>query len=186
LGVQVNGHGANGKLRQTRRAPSIAQTRRASIAMTSTTLKHLDGAVDATPLADQSQSLSPGGWLHQVPTNEWDVQVTFDNYCWTACHQAAGTVNHRHESDTNPATGVVEFGTHQSSDAPLNTPPPYMFHDANVTWLGPFNGSPNFALCVSCHNPHGTDVVQPGENGSNHMLIYQYKMPSLLCRACHP
>ena len=60
-----------------------------------------------------------------------------------------------------------------------------MFYDANITWLGGFNGPPNFVLCVSCHNPHGTNVVSPRLDQNNKMTIYRQNAPAMLCNKCH-
>jgi hypothetical protein len=91
----------------------------------------------------------------------------------------------RHAQDATPVLNAAQFGTHTSFDAPINTPPPSMFYDANITWLGAFNGSPNYMLCVTCHNPHGTSTVNVGApNPDNRMVIFAWK-PAALCAQCH-
>jgi hypothetical protein len=91
----------------------------------------------------------------------------------------------RHLAASDPLPNYPEFGTHQSYAQPANTPPPEMFYDVNITWLGSFNGPPNFVLCVSCHDPHGTNVVSPNLNGNNKMAIYRWERPATLCSRCH-
>lgn len=141
-----------------------------------------------------------------VGTGAWDVQVTFDNRCWTQCHQTAGALNHRHEVDT--AAGAnnhwsVEFNTHLTyadgdrgsgiweptdwvespSSDPANAPYPI---DCDLTSNANCSGI-NYAPCISCHDPHGTDVVETGEL-SNYMLRRKWKgtgRGSYLCRGCH-
>ena len=66
-----------------------------------------------------------------------------------------------------------------------------MFYDANIAWLGAYAGTPNHAVCVTCHNPHGTSMVNPGTGvtdgtKNNKMMIYRWVQPTELCNKCHP
>lgn len=91
----------------------------------------------------------------------------------------------RHFPDADPAVNAVRLGDHHSYDAPLNNPPPYMYYDRNITWLGTKDGVPNFAPCVTCHNPHGTNVISPRNDGNNKMVIYRWENKPVLCNRCH-
>jgi hypothetical protein len=117
----------------------------------------------------------------------YDVQVNFDRGCWERCHRGLGLRNHRHsQGDT-----IVRFGLHGSiSDAdtlPGTIPYPV---DSDLTTRAS-TADPDFAPCVSCHDPHGTGVsdVRGGGTGpakKNAMLRDTWwSSPNTLCKNCH-
>jgi hypothetical protein len=187
-GFNVNGHGRDADTSGISRGMAINAACSDCHAIAVPAGRHLDGVLDGhtpSPSNNNPFHLRPG-FINTAPANEWDVQVTFDNYCWTACHQGK-TVDMRHDLDSrglHATPHVVEFGRYNSYAAPSSSPSATMFYDANITWLGGFNGPPNFGLCVSCHNPHGTNVVSP-TGGSNYMSIFRWSKPSVLCSRCH-
>jgi predicted CxxxxCH...CXXCH cytochrome family protein len=116
-----------------------------------------------------------------------DVQVNFDGGCYTQCHQGMGIKNHRHSQGDN----VVQFG-HHGSILDADTLPgtlPYPV-DSDLTTRAS-TSDPDFAPCVSCHNPHGTGVtdVKGGGTGpakKNRMLRDTWwSSPNTLCNNCH-
>lgn len=120
------------------------------------------------------------GYLDPDPKNEWDVQVRFDQYCYTTCHVSAGRSDMRHERDGDPAPGAVQMGQHASYEKPMGGYPT----DQD---LGVFKGSgtpPFFALCVTCHDPHGSGATS-FTGKSNRMTRENYKAPPQMCSRCH-
>jgi cytochrome c553 len=187
-GYNVNGHGRDADTSGASHGNRIAAACVACHDIADPPGRHLDGTLDGrTPSADNPNPFHlVAGFLASTPlAAEWSVQVTFDNYCYSACHQGR-TTNMRHAHDAVPAANAVELGTHNSYEEPMNTPPPYMFYDANITWLGTFNGAPNFGLCVSCHDPHGTNVSSSRLDQNNKMMVYRWTRPAELCSKCHP
>ena len=89
----------------------------------------------------------------------------------------------RHLAVGDALPNYAEMGTHGSFTAPANTPPPEMFYEKNIKNLT--IALPNYALCVSCHNPHGTNVVSPRADGNNKMAIFRWMRPAKLCTKCH-
>lgn len=185
-GYNVNGHGRDADTSAISHGKAIAAACSDCHDVSVPAGRHLDGVLDGhTPSSSNGNPFHlVSGFINAAPANEWGVQVTFDDYCWTACHQGR-TTDMRHQKDANPAAGAMEFGQHQSYAAPVGTPPLNMFYDANIAWLGAFNGPPNYGLCISCHNPHGTKVVSPRPDGNNKMMIYRWDTPAVLCVRCH-
>jgi hypothetical protein len=150
---------------------------------------HIDGVINGrlspdTRTANSFYLLS--AFVKATPASDYDVQVTFDNACATLCH---GALQMRHAVDAVPALNAVQFGTHTSYSEPQNTPPPYMFFDRNLksaATFGGFDGGTNYALCVSCHDPHGTNAASPRADLNNKMMIFKWSNPSTLCAQCHP
>jgi predicted CxxxxCH...CXXCH cytochrome family protein len=118
-----------------------------------------------------------------VSAGTWSTQVYFDNYCAEKCHTAKGVPAMTHERDTLAADGnhwSVEFGTHMTTsdgdsiiypvDADLNT-------GANAADV-------DYAPCISCHDPHGTGVVEPTKS-SNRMVRDSWITAPTLCNVCH-
>ena len=115
----------------------------------------------------------------------WSVQVAFDNYCAEQCHPGKSVPDMRHEIDTLAADGEPlvgraghapdavgrrRAGANYPIDADLNTA-------ANAADV-------DYAPCVSCHDPHGTTVVEPTKT-SNRMVRDNWISAPTLCNACH-
>jgi cytochrome c2 len=189
-GYNVNGHGRDADTHAASGGQGIGASCVACHDISSPAGKHLDGILDGrTPEAgnDNPFHLVPGFLASYPLAAEWSAQLKFDDYCYLACH-AGKTSDMRHATDTmglHATPNVSEFGLYNSYAAPVNTPPPEMFYDANITWLGAYNGAPNFVLCVSCHNPHGTNAGSTRSDGNNKMVIYRSEAPSVLCSKCH-
>jgi hypothetical protein len=184
-GYNVNGHGRDDSPAVPGNSINVACSACHDINVPTGT--HLDGRVDGrltpsdTRTANSFHLLST--FVKASPTSEQDEQVTFDNACTTLCH---GALVMRHAVDAVPAANAVQFGTHNSYSEPQNVPPPTMYYDRNLTnALGGYDGAPNFALCVSCHNPHGTNVTSPRADLNNKMMLYRWSGPSTLCAKCH-
>lgn len=164
---------------------------------------HLDGVYNSlgsenavpdnpsTPRAKGNQNANTAHLVQEYftryPANgagAWGVQVAVDNYCALACHAANSVPDMRHEQDTlqsDPNHGSVEFGTHYTYATPAGS-----ILDVDLTTDAA--GLPNFAPCVSCHNPHGsanTDVVSAGPAARNKMLVKDWYRATTLCKDCH-
>lgn len=138
---------------------------------------HLDGKKSA-PGPNTYHLVS--GYLTQAPKNQWDFQVGFDNYCWTACHQPAGIDDMRHERDGDPVKGAVQMGTHASYEKPLGI----YRNDGDLAVFPGSDTAPFFVSCVTCHNPHGSDATSM-TGKSNRMTRENYKDPPRMCSRCH-
>jgi hypothetical protein len=151
---------------------------------------HMDGTLNGRLSPDTRNANSfhlNSSFIAASLTNQWDVQVTFDAACSgpvAGCHTSGNQM--RHALDAVPAANAVEFGQHESRPAgPSNTPPPTMFYDRHLTNLSGIDTTPNYALCVTCHDPHGTGVTSPRADGNNKMMLYRWANPSRLCTKCH-
>lgn len=131
------------------------------------------------------------GYIIDSSTTSYDVQVTFDNYCGgpsSACHDSEGVVDMRHERDTQPSDPnyhSVEFGTHLTvSDGESISYPV----DSDISDKASTTG-PDYAPCVSCHDPHGTtctDTKGNPDRTSNFMLRDDWQNKNaFLCKECH-
>jgi hypothetical protein len=138
---------------------------------------HLDGKKNAS--GPNTYHLV-AGYLDPDPKNEWDVQVRFDQYCYATCHLPSGRNDMRHERDDNPAKGAVQMGQHASYEKPLADYP----LDGSLKVFKGSDTAPYFALCVSCHDPHGSGADSL-TGRSNRMARDNYKRPPRLCSRCH-
>jgi cytochrome c2 len=185
-GYNVNGHGRDADTAAISMGNPIGASCVACHNISDPTGKHLDGVLDGhyPAIGNANPFHLVAGFLNAAQTSEWSAQVTFDNYCWTACHSGK-TTDMRHGKDAIPATNAMQFGDHASFLAPMHTAPPDMFYDVNLAWLGAYNGYPNFMPCITCHNPHGTNTVGSSVDGSNKMMIVNWNPSSALCAKCH-
>lgn len=123
-----------------------------------------------------------------VGGGDYRWQVAMDNYCYSECHDSnSGTDSYtdmRHEHRTgvlDPSHNAIQLGLRLTRSTPLT-----YFMDADLTTSAA--GLPNFAPCVSCHNPHGsmnTDSKGSGGTATNWMLIDDWQRASTLCANCH-
>ena len=118
-------------------------------------------------------------FIDSAPDNPWDVQVAFDDAC-TACHASYGIMEMRHDRDGLPVPNAAEFGTHLTVPDGETIPWPV---DSDLSTYASRTG-PNYATCVSCHDPHGTGIVETGSS-SNYMLRAKWRSSSALCDTCH-
>jgi hypothetical protein len=115
------------------------------------------------------------GFIVGSPENPWDAQLVFDDYCTTACHTAALVPVMGHSTNGIPVQGALQFGTGSTYGDGEMRPIPV---DSDITRRAT-PASPDFAPCVSCHDPHGSPYVLP-EKLSNRMLRANYA-----CDRCH-
>ena len=134
-----------------------------------------------------------------VGAGDWSVQVAMDNYCTWECHDpnkndikdtGEPAKYMRHEVDTIPTANdhfSVKFGTHLTPPlAPNNIPDDFVDIPIDVDLNTAASPIGNYAPCVSCHDPHGTNTTVPAGYNSN--LMMRYKFPpdlSELCAKCH-
>ena len=112
----------------------------------------------------------------------WSVQVAFDNYCYQKCHVGLSVPVMKHESDTLVSDGnygSVELGTHLTV-ATGDTLPYPVDRDLNTA----ATGVPFYVPCISCHDPHGTTLVETTRT-SNRMVRDKWTEPPTLCNTCH-
>jgi hypothetical protein len=139
---------------------------------------HLDGKKN---VGTANPNHLVAGYLKADPVRECDVQIAFDEYCWTACHKPLGVTDMRHERDADPAKGAVLMGQHGTYEKAKQDYP--MDSDISVAKAA-LAGPPYCAPCVSCHDPHGTGATSL-TGVSNKMSRDNFKSPSLLCSRCH-
>jgi hypothetical protein len=146
---------------------------------------HLDGVLNSVELS-QNRNVNTAHLRAEFlgrPAPEWDVQVTFDNACLAArpelggCHDTEEP-RHRHSVDADPAAGAVQFGQKGSIANGESIPYPV---DSDLS-TNAATTSPDFAPCISCHNPHGTNTVD-GSYPDNRML--RDERTDTLCKTCH-
>jgi hypothetical protein len=184
-GFNVNGHGRDDTPAVPGNSINVACAACHDINVPTGT--HLDGVINGRLTPSDTRTANSfhllAAYVKAAPTSEQDVQVTFDNACATLCHGVA--IDMRHAVDTVPIANAVQFGTHATYNEPANTPPPIMFYDKHLKTNVTYDGLPNFAVCVSCHDPHGTNVVSPRADLNNKMMLYKWSNPSTLCVKCH-
>jgi hypothetical protein len=125
------------------------------------------------------------GFIVAAPQHPWDAQLTFDNYCTTACHPAAKVPAWSHSPDADPAVGAVQLGTLNDLGYPFTRTDGETLSvpvDSDITRRAT-PAEPDFAPCVSCHDPHGSGSMQVARHASNLMLRGDYT--GQLCRFCH-
>ncbi len=140
---------------------------------------HRNGILEPGERTTRNSYHLRAGFIDTTPSQAGDVQLTFDNYCFIACHRAAGVINHRH---TTKSPYYVQFG-HNLSDAEAGAVPAGFPLDHHLT-SATSPTRPIFAPCVACHNPHGTDMPDTSK-ASNHMVRLRYSSTSELCGICH-
>lgn len=215
FGYNVNGHGRDADTSAISKGDPITVECVACHDINVPANTHLDGVLNGrlSPNTRNANSfhLLPG-FINASPGNDWAVQMTFDNYCAAAagCH-GGKTTDMRHPKDGGNDTSdpppippyyivtdpyAVQLGTHASYNVPVVTLPTEMFYDRNLVdaaTLGIYDGIPNFALCVTCHNPHGTKItnprggtrLSPRPDENNKMMIYWWEDPGVICIRCH-
>lgn len=112
----------------------------------------------------------------------YDVQLTFDNACYTTCHEKGGVTDMRHSRDDEPVANVVQFGKHLTREDGESIAYPV---DSDIS-TNASTAEPDYVVCVSCHDPHGTAVDGKAEGRStNRMMRDTWISASTLCLACH-
>jgi hypothetical protein len=120
-------------------------------------------------------------FINPNPVNAWDVQMTFDDTCATACHEGYGISDMRHKGVSH-GRDYLQLG-YGLTDPTGGTVPEGFPLDTDLT-SNASSGTPIFGTCVTCHDPHGTGTADT-TNGSNHMVRADYATKSDLCVACH-
>lgn len=146
---------------------------------------HMDGTVNSAetgtnPNANTAHLLSS---FIGTSSPAYDVQLTLDGAC-LGCHTTSGVKEMTHERDGDPVPGAVEFGQHLTIADGTSISYPI---DSDLSTNAPA-AQPNYAPCVSCHNPHGTtETYSKGSPStkSNLMMRARWKSPSVLCVTCH-
>jgi hypothetical protein len=200
-GYNVNGHGANGTAPHAPLeyvsgnppryvaylTPNLACDACHDIAQPAAGAgRHLNGilnSVDAklNPSENTAHLRTDGAYPFIVSgSNAWDVQIGFDSACYLRCHASAAVANMRHASDAFPVANAVRFG--EALTFANGEGVSYPIDSALTTNA---SAAPeDFAPCISCHNPHGTSVVEPTLT-MNRMVRANYRNPSTLCLVCH-
>ncbi|MHB8837038.1 MAG: hypothetical protein ACYC9Y_15220 [Candidatus Methylomirabilia bacterium] len=195
-GYNVNGHGANGTAPNTPKSIGGAPYLTSNVGCTachdillpaSGDGRHLNGILNSAehklnPSENTAHLRVDGAYPFIVAgSNDWDVQVAFDDACYLRCHQLSGVNNMRHDSDGLPVVNAAQFGTHMTK--PDGETIVYPIDSALTTSAGTAPG--DYAPCISCHNPHGTPVAKTWTT-TNRMVRAPFNGPNpTLCDACH-
>jgi hypothetical protein len=200
------GRGARGSLL----TPNAACTACHDVSLPASPATHLDGTYNSVwengPINAASTRNSNTAHLGaqfftpvtSVGSGAWDVQVTFDNNCYNQCHKAKARADYRHEQDTTASSAnhwSLQMGTHLTyangdrsgtvgNDA-TNAPFPI---DCDLNTAANCADT-DYAPCVSCHEPHGTAVLDPKNSTSNIMMRRKWltiDTEPFLCSGCHP
>lgn len=120
-------------------------------------------------------------FINERPTQAWDVQMGFDDFCATACHAGFGVLDMRHQGIAAQRPYLqLGFGL---TDPSARQVPAGIPLDSDLTSAAG-SGPPLFATCVTCHDPHGSPASDTSR-GSNHMVRMNWKSTSDLCLICH-
>lgn len=195
-GYNVNGHGSNGMAPNTPRSLSGAPYLTSNAACTDChdisqpvtgDGRHMNGILNSvefkrSPSENTAHLRTDGAFPYiAAGVNDYDVQIAFDAACFLRCHQAARVPNMRHEQDGIPVAGAVRFGAHLTMADGESIR--YPIDSALTTHAS--TDSPDYAPCISCHNPHGTPVVQ-SQAPTNRMLRDPLDGEgTTLCSTCH-
>jgi len=119
-------------------------------------------------------------YINERPSQAWDVQMTFDNFCATACHEGFRVQNMRHQGLSSQRP-FLQMGYGATNPRAGQLPQALPF-DADLTSAAA--GGPLHATCVTCHDPHGTGISD-ATRGANHMVRMNWVTESTLCIQCH-
>jgi hypothetical protein len=129
----------------------------------------------------------------RTSAGDWEIQVNFDFYCTEKCHTSAGVAQMNHEgsepTDTPPHPTVPSDGKYKSCE--FGTYMTYVNGDArpypiDVDLNTGAAGGTDFALCISCHDPHGTTITEPSKVRTYMMRDQWITPPAALCGSrCH-
>ncbi len=205
-GYNVNGHGANGTATNTPKrqiapdvfvpylTPNAACTDCHDISQPSTgDGRHQNGILNSVdwklnPSENTAHLRTDGAYPFIVSgENAWDVQVGFDLACYQRCHQPSSVGNMRHARDLvlgprnlNNVLNAVRFGDKGS----IADGESILYPIDTALTTNASSAADDFAPCISCHNPHGTSVVEPSRT-TNRMMRDQFYEQSTLCLTCH-
>ncbi len=161
----------------------------------------------ATPNPDTDPNANTAhlkaGYINTTPSTRADVARTFDAYCAATCHSFDASFHHWKNAGPAPRD-VMRFGDPGTSTT--SNPKQYNwltigsypadFYRTQSVWIdSDIRGSglgdtTNYAVCVSCHDPHGTattDTKGSGAQATNAMVRWNWKTDAgTFCnRACH-
>jgi PKD repeat protein len=115
---------------------------------------HMDGVLNSVELRLNlnANSAHLQSFFFGPEAEPYSVQVNFDAGCYLACHAPIGIKDCRHAKDSEPALNAVWFGSHatRSDGESIGVPV-----DSDLTTRAGTE-EPDFAPCITCHNPHGT------------------------------
>ena len=193
-GFNVNGHGADGSADHN---PVGLNPNRACTDCHSLQSHHFDGVLDGVSgrgnatryvnnyhLRTDSPSFIVG-----ATGNDWDAQIAFDNACWMRCHEPINNfTDMRHAKDLifdavrnlNIIPNAVRFGDKRTVANGESIAYPV---DSDITTRA-LLAADDFVTCATCHNVHGTDVVEP-QKTTNRMVRDNFFESSTLCVVCH-
>jgi len=192
-GFNVNGHGSNGSAANTPRdvdgypwlAGNAECTDCHDISQPSTgDGRHLNGILNSVELKQNPSENTAhliSAFMAGTSSPEWDVQVKFDDVCYsqTGCHTPF--MSHRHVgSDLLPVPKASRFG--DGGSIPFGEGVRYPV-DSDLT-TNASTGGQTYVVCISCHNPHGTAMVEDGKS-TNRMLRDRWGGSDTLCLVCH-
>ncbi len=208
-GYNVNGHGANGTANNTPKeeiAPGvfvpylepnkacadchdISQPASGDGRHLNGILNSVDGKSNPSVNTAHLRTDTTYSFIKAVPVNAYDVQSTFDTACRMRCHNGASVANMRHAKTHTPNVwnnynnllNVARFGDMGAVEDGESISYPI---DSALT-TNASTAADDFAPCISCHNPHGTAVVESTTNTNRMVRDKWVEAPNPLCKVCH-
>ena len=128
-------------------------------------------------------------------TNDWDAQVAFDDACVRRCHTPPGLpgnvnlMSHfgttrwslTRQKTVNTTPNAVRFG--DKGTVPNGESIAYPV-DSDITTHAS-TGADDFVTCATCHNVHGTAVVEPTKSTNRMAREISSRSKRALCLVCH-
>lgn len=131
-------------------------------------------------------------FLPESPLADSSVAEAFNTTCARLCHPVLGPRNPTESGDGHaksspiPYTGRFGYGITPAdadgSDGPRKV---RYWVDSDIS-TDASRDNPDFPLCVTCHDPHGTAIFEPSHVSTNKMMRDNWGYPSTLCYPrCH-
>jgi hypothetical protein len=150
---------------------------------------HLNGALEGLGSPSPNTFHLQKAFVTPDEGAPWSVAAAFNRACAETCHYTYGIfpcVGSGHaDGSTIPYTPRFGYGsTPEDADGSCCERLVVLPVDSDMSTLAA-REDPDYALCVSCHDPHGTGTIEPLRTRSNRMVRFQYLSRNELCRACH-
>jgi predicted CxxxxCH...CXXCH cytochrome family protein len=155
--------------------------------------------------------LKSGYFPTSSPSYKYQFALAFNAKCGnpvTGCHNTGTSATHNNHpvvptGSTDPQDNVMRFGEHNSvsdpklyywypaytsySDKFWETRSPWTINDLTTDAIGSYSdNNVKYGVCVTCHDPHGTDAPKNLTGTTNRMLRGNSKASNQFCnKACH-
>jgi predicted CXXCH cytochrome family protein len=148
----------------------------------------MNGVLETLGSPSENTSHLAGDFIATVTDRPWSVAVQLNSTCAESCHLAFAVriCSGNGHALRSPYPYTPRFGessTPADADGSSGTRHVTLHVDSDIsTWASPED--PDYALCVSCHDPHGSDL-EDLHGRSNSMLRKGWRSSSELCLSCH-